>query len=151
VTLHPSTPQGDGVRVAIQQNMTELWSATIGPADTDPQTPANVSSVVVNAGDRIYFRTSALHDARDHIVDWDPVIEYTGTSALTDANQKNERRFQASSDFVLGGRDGMFLTVPFTGELRLVGTVTKAPTTDAVTLKVVRHTPATTTPAPDAG
>ncbi|TMQ07935.1 MAG: hypothetical protein E6J91_34515, partial [Deltaproteobacteria bacterium] len=136
--LRAGSPQGDGVRVAIQHNDAELWSATIAAGDTTPKPPVNVSAVPVHAGDRLYFRTSALDDARDHIVDWDPVIEYTGVPALADPNQLSERRFQASSDFVLAGRDGMITTVPFDGVIKLVGTVTKARTTDGVALQVTQ-------------
>lgn len=137
-SLHPGSPRGDGVRVAIQLADTELWSATIAAGDTTPQTPQNVAAVPVKAGDRLYFRTSALDDARDHVVDWDPAVEYTGLPALADPNQLSERRFQASSDFVLAGRDGMVTNVPFDGVIKLIGTVTKAPTTDGVTLEVTR-------------
>lgn len=139
--LHAGSPHGDGVRVAIQRNDSELWSATIAPDDTTPKPPDNVAAVPVKAGDRLYFRTSALSDARDHVVDWDPVVEYTGLPALADPNQLSERRFQASSDFVLAGRDGMVTNVPFDGVINLRGTVTKAQTTDAVTLEVTQ-TPA---------
>ncbi len=134
--LHAGSQQGDGVRVAIQLNNSELWSVAIAAGDTTPKPPDNVSAVPVKSGDRIYFRTSALDDARDHIVDWDPVIEYTGVPALADPNQLNERHFQASSDFVLAGRDGMVTNVPFDGVIKLSGTVTKARTTDGVTLEV---------------
>ncbi|TMQ18619.1 MAG: hypothetical protein E6J90_19735 [Deltaproteobacteria bacterium] len=136
--LHAGSPQGDGIRVAIQLNDAELWSATIAAGDTTPKLPENVSAVPVHAGDRLYFRTSALDDARDHIVDWDPVIEYTGVPALADPNQLSERHFQASSDFVLAGRDGMVTNVPFDGVIKLTGTVTKARTTDRVTLEVTQ-------------
>lgn len=146
--LRVGSPLGDGVRVAIQHNTTELWSETIAAGDTTPKPPANVSAVVVAAGDRLYFRTSAGTDARDHVVDWDPAVEYTGTAALSDPNLRNERRFQASSDFVLAGRDGMFVTVPFDGIIKLVGTVTKAATTDDVTLEVLQHRDASTLPNP---
>lgn len=146
--LRAGSPQGDGVRVAIQLNDTELWSATIAAGDTTPKLPDNVSAVAVHAGDRLYFRTSALDDARDHIVDWDPAIEYTGVPALADPNQRSERRFQASSDFVLAGRDGMVITVPFDGVIKLVGTVTKARTTDSVALEVTQS-PADSSQTPD--
>jgi RHS repeat-associated protein len=136
--LRTGSPQGDGVRVAIQLDGAELWSATIAAGDTTPKPPENVASVPVKAGDRLYFRTSALDDARDHIVDWDPVIEYTGTPALADPNLLSERRFQASGDFVLAGRDGMVTNVPFDGVIKLAGAVTKARTTDSVALEVTQ-------------
>ncbi|HEU4726667.1 MAG TPA: SpvB/TcaC N-terminal domain-containing protein, partial [Kofleriaceae bacterium] len=147
-SLHAGSPQGDGVRVAIQRNNAELWSATIAAGDTTPKPPENVSAVPVKAGDRLYFRASALDDARDHIVDWDPVIAYTGVPALADPNQLSERQFQASSDFVLAGRDGMVTNVPFDGVIKLAGTVTKARTTDSVTLEVTQS-PAGSSQAPN--
>ncbi|HZJ67916.1 MAG TPA: toxin TcdB middle/N-terminal domain-containing protein [Kofleriaceae bacterium] len=134
--LRAGSPPGDGVRVAIQLGATELWSAAIAPGDTTPKSPDGVSAIHVNPGDRIYFRTSALSDPRDHVVDWDPVVEYTGVPALADPNQLSERVFQASRDFVLAGRDGTVLVVPFDGVIKLAGTVTKAATTDSVTLEV---------------
>lgn len=137
-SLRAGSPIGDGVRVAIQRGTAELWSATIAAGDTTPKVPDGVSAVPVQAGDRLYFRVSALEDARDHIVDWDPVVEYTGVPALADPNQLNDRRFQASSDFVLAGRDGMVTNVPFDGVIKLSGTVTKAKTTDGVTFEVTQ-------------
>lgn len=137
--LRPGSPLGDGVRVAIQHNGIELWAESIAPGDFTPKVPVNVSAITVGAGDRLYFRVSGLGDARDHVVDWDPVIAYTGVPALADANLRDERRFEASGDFVLGGRDGMVVNVPFDGVIKLVGTVTKARTTDAVTLEVTQR------------
>ena len=67
--LRAGSPLGDGVRVAIQRNNAELWSQAIAAGDTTPWPPSNVSAVPVKAGDRLYFRTSALDDARDHVVD----------------------------------------------------------------------------------
>lgn len=139
VQLTAADPDADGVRVAIQRGTTELWSTTIAPIDTSEQTPSGVSSVSVSAGQRIYFRVSSLFDARGDEVSWDPKIEYVGLPAPADANGLSQSVYQASSDFILGGRAGAFVQVPLSGVVKLAGTVTKPATTDDVRLEVLKN------------
>ncbi|MBI4951311.1 MAG: hypothetical protein HY908_04705, partial [Myxococcales bacterium] len=139
VRLAAANPRADGVRVAIQQGQTELWSAAIGPTDTTAKHPSGVGSVPVQALVPIYFRVSGLDDPHDDRVLWDPKIEYTGVPQVLDGNGVDERKFEASTDFVLAGRSGAFVGLPFAGTVRLKGTVDKAATSDAVTFVVRRN------------
>ncbi|WP_051367030.1 SpvB/TcaC N-terminal domain-containing protein [Hamadaea tsunoensis] len=137
VTLQ-SGGAGDGVRVAVQHEGTELWSDTIEAADSSPHTPSNMDAVTVAAGDRLYFRVQSRDDGSHDEVAWDPVITYQGVPATTDVNGLDAYRFQASGDFTLGGRI-VTVKAPLTGTLHLSGDLHKnAATTDDVTALITR-------------
>lgn len=130
----------DGVRVAIQRNGSELWSATIGPDDYAPRAPSGVSALNVRAGDRIYFRAQSVFDGNYDQVAWDPQISYRNVQPALDANGLDAYRYQASSDFTLAGRRDMTVEVPLTGTLRLAGALSKlGTTTDDVTLQILKN------------
>lgn len=136
----------DGVRVAIQQNGTELWSTLIGATDYAAKTPSGVSSIPVTKGDRLYFRVGSQSDGAYDQVSWDPVIQYvdpsTGTAlaAAPDANGLDARRYQASQDFTLAGRSGTNVQAPLNGSLRLAGVLHKSgSTTDDLTVQVAKN------------
>ncbi len=147
VTLDPALPgdpvpapayKGDGVTVAIQQNATQLWNATLTtPGSTT--TPTNVSAINVVKGDHIYFRVQSIDDGARDQVRWDPRIAYTFT-ALTDANGLSQSVFQQSQDFTLAGRPHTLGVAPLGGTLHFQGTLhkTKA-TTDDVTVQVLKN------------
>jgi len=142
VGVHTTSP--DGVRVAIQKDGTELWSATIPGGDNALRQPANVGSLVVSKGDDIYFRVQSLDDGAGDQVDWDPVVNYLNVPPMTDpgrldVNSRDVYSYKASDDFTLGGRPGIFVAMPFDGVAVLTGDVTKTrKTTDDVTVVVVR-------------
>src|SRR4029079_7163565 len=130
----------DGVRVAIQHNGTELWSTAIGPDDYSPKTPAGVDSIPVNRGDRLYVRVQSNVDGAYDQVSWDPRITYLDVTPSTDANNLNPYQYQAGADFVLAGRRGVNVRVPFNGTVRLSGELDKlGPTTDDVEVQVLRR------------
>ena len=130
----------DGVRVAIQVDGTELWSATIDAGDTSAHTPTGVDAVAVQKGDRIYFRVQSRNEGSDDIVSWDPLIEYVGTTATTDVNGLDPWHARASEDFVLAGRPGIQVSLPFNGKVFLAGDIHKnGVTTDDVTLLVLKN------------
>jgi len=130
----------DGVRVAIQQNGTELWNTTIGPNDYTPHTPASVTGLTVHRGDRFYFRSGSVSDGKFDQVSWDPVIAYQNITPATDVNGLDVYTYQASKDFTLAGRPGAIVTAPLTGTVHLAGTFHKAaPTTDDVTVLVLQN------------
>ncbi|HEX6686864.1 MAG TPA: SpvB/TcaC N-terminal domain-containing protein [Candidatus Limnocylindrales bacterium] len=136
VRLATPSATGDGVRVAIQHEDSELWSAQIGPQDTAERVPAGVSAVNVTRGQRLYFRVQSLFDGANDVVSWDPVVTYRNLPSGTDANGLDTHRFRASRDFTLGGRTAQ-VAMPLNGTVRFTGNVTKlGPTTDDVTVVI---------------
>src|SRR5262249_50580421 len=130
----------DGVRVAIQHNGAELFSQTIAATDYTPKAPQNVANVLVNAGDRIYFRVGSVFDGKFDQVAWDPVIAYHSVAAAIDVNGLDDYKYTASSDFTLAGRRGISVQTPFAGTLRMTDPLTKSgPTTDDVKLIVLKN------------
>src|SRR5690606_11864876 len=77
---------GDGVRVAIQHEGAELWTALIDGGDYTAKTPTGVSTIAVARGDDIYFRVGSRDDGASDEVAWDPVITYLNVSPTLDAN-----------------------------------------------------------------
>ncbi len=70
---------GDGVRIAIQHNASQLWAATL-PTAGSSITPS-LGAVTVAKGDRLYFRVQSIDDGvRDQVL-WNPTITYSGTAA----------------------------------------------------------------------
>ncbi|HBY96539.1 MAG TPA: sugar-binding protein [Chloroflexi bacterium] len=130
----------DGVRVAIQQNGSELWMTQVAADDYGPKTPTGVDAISVRAGDRIYFRVQSVFDGRYDAVAWDPQITYLNIQPTTDVNGLNPYAYQASADFVLAGRRDLFAVAPLTGTVRLAGTLHKlGQTTDDTTLLVLKN------------
>jgi RHS repeat-associated protein len=131
----------DGVRVTIQHNGAELWQTIIDPDDYTPKDPTSVDSVNVQAGDRIYFRVQSIFDGAYDQVAWNPTISYLDVPLqLTDANGLDPYKYQASEDFVMGGRPGIHVSAPVTGTLRLTGILQKlGVTTDDITLVASRN------------
>ncbi|MEU4162124.1 SpvB/TcaC N-terminal domain-containing protein [Actinoplanes sp. NPDC026670] len=135
VTLIQGQAEADGVRVAVQHEDTELWSAVLNPGAQVTPAPG---AITVERGDRLYFRVQSRFDGADDEVTWDPRIAYTAVPETTDVNGLDPYTYTASADFTLGGRAGSVLA-PVTGTLHLSGNLTKsAPTTDDVTAVITR-------------
>jgi len=110
--------KADGVRVAIQQQSKELWSATMGAAE-DPEpyrlVQPQLGDIAVKKGDTLYFRVQSNEDGMYDIVAWSPTVEYIANGqpmTFHDANTLNAYRYQAAEDFVLANRQ-LDLTVPY--------------------------------------
>ena len=129
----------DGVRVAIQLEDTELWSELIGDKDYIEHAPADVDSVRVKKGDRLYFRVQSVYDGAYDKVIWSPVITYTaGNASLKDENLMSPFRYEAEKEFVLAGRRSP-VSAPVKGTVHVVGTLRKrAVTSDDVTLVITK-------------
>ena len=127
----------DGVRVAVQKEGGELWSATIGGTDFSVHEPTGLGNIAVNRGERIYFRVQSVFDGSYDQVKWNPVVTYVGmpTSQL-DVNSLPAYQFTAGDDLVYSGR--VFpITLPFRGKLRISGDlIKKGVTTDDVTVAI---------------
>lgn len=130
----------DGVRVAIQLEGAELWTAVIAADNYAPQTPTGLDAVPVQRGERLYFRVQSVFDGAFDQVAWDPEITYLAVDTTrNDVNDLPEYRYSASRDFTLVGRRGT-VTLPVTGTLRLAGRWEKTGvTTDDVTLVISRN------------
>lgn len=129
----------DGVRVAVQQNGSEVSSATLeaGGATSAFTTPITRA---VAAGDRIYFRVGARTDGQNDLVVWDPTITYQGVGWSADANGLSQTTYDAGGDFTLAGRPDDTVAMPFAGTTIVNGTIdVGAALTDDIDVVVVRH------------
>ncbi|WP_160150190.1 SpvB/TcaC N-terminal domain-containing protein [Nonomuraea solani] len=132
----PAFADPDGVRVAVQHENDELWSARI--TDHAEHTPQGVGAIEVDKGEHLYFRVGSVLDGAADRVTWDPAVTYTSLPETADANGLSLTAYTASEDFTLAGRAAT-VTVPRDGTLTLAGSVTKtAVTTDDVTIRVTR-------------
>lgn len=132
---------GDGVRVAIQRENVELWSAIIPITDYNvPINPTGVSNIAVQKGDNIYFRVGSRDDGASDAVAWDPLITYSGLSPRPDANGLDVYRYQASEDFTLGGRSEISAKTPLDGTVRVTGDFEKLrKTTDDIAVQIIKN------------
>jgi RHS repeat-associated protein len=125
----------DGVRAAIQLKGIELWSANIAANDFTPKTPTEVNEVMVQKGDKIYFRVqSKFNGAYDQVV-WNPEITYSShTPALKDANALPLYQFKSDKDFLISadGAAGMAIG----GQIKITGNFVKPFTSDTVTVQI---------------
>jgi RHS repeat-associated protein len=129
----------DGVRVAVQHNDQELWSARIEADDYAPHIPTGLESVDVRRGDRLYFRVQSIEDGRYDAVAWVPQIQYLGRPDIRDVNGLPIYSYGADHDFTLAGSHGVDVPMPRSGRIRLTGALRKtAPTSDDVTLVVLK-------------
>ncbi|WP_346102959.1 SpvB/TcaC N-terminal domain-containing protein [Nonomuraea maheshkhaliensis] len=134
----PAFADPDGVRVAVQHENDELWSARIEAGDRDEHTPQGVDAVQVSKGQHLYFRVGSVHDGAADRVTWNPAITYTGLPETSDANGLPLTSYTAADDFTLAGRAAT-VTVPRDGTLTLGGALTKsAATTDDLTILITR-------------
>ncbi len=145
VTLSPANGTStDGVRVAIQQNITEVSSATL--LMTGATAFSSTITRSVGAGDRIFFRVGSIGDGANDEVTWAPKITYTAITDVgdiatvpADVNGLSQKVFDAKSDFTLSGRPGSKIMMPLEGTVRFAATISKSKvTTDDLTL-VLRH------------
>ncbi|MFF2275959.1 SpvB/TcaC N-terminal domain-containing protein [Agromyces sp. NPDC058126] len=153
----------DGVRVAIQLNEASEIPETL-VAD-DPATPDDESvafdaptELVVQAGDRVYFRVGSIDDGAHDEVAWAPTVTYTeiggdavvdegsvdpvpdGTTEVPlDVNGLSQTIYSIADDFTLAGRPNTRVVMPYDGTVRFTATVVKSrATSDELTLVVDR-------------
>lgn len=130
------TESEDGVRVAIQHKGTELWSETIQPDDFSEVNPTGVSSILVDPGDRIYFRVQSIENGSNDRVLWKPVITYSDHRPdLTDANGLPIFQFNAYDDFLISTQASTGM--PIDGTVNIEGRFSKPVTTDDIRLEIV--------------
>ncbi|WP_113983221.1 toxin TcdB middle/N-terminal domain-containing protein [Spongiactinospora rosea] len=126
----------DGVRVAVQHEDSELWSARI--TGNGEHAPQGVDAIKVKKGEHLYFRVGSVMDGSADRVTWNPKISYTDLPETTDANGLSLTTYTASEDFTQAGRAAT-VTVPRDGTLTLGGALAKtAVTTDDLTIRITR-------------
>ncbi len=129
----------DGVRVSVEKGGATLWSRTIGRDDHSLYSPANVSSISVSRGDRIFFRVQCGADKRANgsfdQIKWSPVIQYT-TGSGTALPDGGLRGVYPSTHGMTYGQDNM---VPTGGmsSLTLAGRMVKPVTSDSVIFRAI--------------
>ncbi len=138
--LLQSYAQDDGVRVAVQLNGTEVWSAEIEADAYTPVTPTGLSALAVAQGDHLYFRVQSVFNGVNDRVIWSPEIRYTAFedsvyTGLSDANGLPYDRYQAEEDFLLSAHQELGL--PLNGSIRISGTLEKNPTSDDLVVEIL--------------
>jgi RHS repeat-associated protein len=135
----------DGVRVAIQDKGTELWSSTISANDFTPKTPTGVNAVSVQKGDRIYFRVQSIFNGAYDQVHWIPEITYsTHVPGLNDANGQPIYQFQSDKDFLMSAP--LSVGMPIDGTIHIQGDFTKPVTSDSIVVTILKETNKVFTP-----
>jgi hypothetical protein len=130
----------DGIRYTIQHNNTELWADTISKDNYNEKNSNNIAldSIVVNAGDKIFFRLQSRYNRSFDKVIWDPYISYDGCLVEYDANGLDFRRFQASNDFLLDQQRSY--GAPVGGTMKVSGRIQIPELSDTVTIKIIQNT-----------
>ena len=146
VTLSPSSGVSpDGVRVAIQQESTEVAAANLVSAGSQAFTAAITRAV--EAGEEIYFRVGSVNNGANDEVEWNPTITYTAIDGIddlatvpTDVNGLSQTTYVAGDDFVLSGRPDTLVFMPFEGTVRFSATIDKTQaTSDDVTVALLHN------------
>jgi RHS repeat-associated protein len=138
-------PDADGVQVTIQHNGdVPVWVKQIPANDFNEYIPTGVNDIVVSKGDRIYFRVQSVFNGEADLLDWSPVIEYTGENfRLTDANNHKLFRYTAKREFVLS--TPLEIATPIPGRIKIESTFEKPQTTDDVQVEIIRKSGSTQT------
>ena len=146
VTLSPASGSSlDGVRVAIQQESTEVAAANL--VNTGSQAFTTAITRDVAAGDDIYFRVGSVNNGANDDVEWSPTITYTAIDGVTDmstvptdVNGLSQTTYVAGDDFVLSGRPDTLVIMPFGGTVHFSATIDKTKaTSDDVTVVLLHN------------
>ncbi len=128
--------KSDGIRAAIQVKGNEVWSLKISKGDASSHT-ANVNSISVNTGDRIYFRLQSgdekfSNGAFDQ-VEWAPVISYVGETSVLTPDGYQSAVFDAAESNISSAQSA----IPISGDnIVIKGVLNKPVTSDDVTLRI---------------
>lgn len=129
----------DGVRVSIQKNKALLWSHEIPSGNYQSVSPEGLDTVLIKAGDRLYFRVNSIYDGAFDVVEWNPLIEYLNVDTATiDENGITVYRYEAKSDVVNYGYNNIG-AVPVKGNLQFTGNIVKSGiTSDDITVNIFK-------------
>ena len=156
--------KADGVHIYVQKAGQLLWDETIAATDYATKTKLD-NNIVVEKGQKIYFRVSSIYDGNYDKVYWDPTITYqritqpvknsngsignieqTITAPLIDVNNLSLNTYQASTDFIATSSAGV--VVPTNGNITFSGILNKPLTSDHITLKITGQQIGVENPAP---
>ena len=144
--IRKAESNGDGVDAAIYHNDQRLWSRRFAASDLAPCSPApgnacgGVLEREVRAGDSLYFLAGSVEDTDGDALQWTPVVAYNGQDP--NAREPHGTRtfvFDARDDFHLAGYRGAGWAAIAGGTVRITGPLVKLPTSDEVTVSVVRR------------
>ena len=137
---------GDGVKVQIFQNGSQLWQRTFAAGDTAACVPAAGDSCgggltfSVQAGDRLYFLSDSIRDTSNDALLWAPRVTYTGQDATAQEPWgSNVFVFDGGADFRLAGPPGGSWLATADGTAQVQGPIAKQATSDDVTVTVVKN------------
>ncbi|HEX3552181.1 MAG TPA: SpvB/TcaC N-terminal domain-containing protein [Thermoanaerobaculia bacterium] len=137
---------GDGVKVQIFKNGSQLWQRTFAAGDTAACVPGDGDSCgggltfSVQAGDRLYFLADSLRDTSNDALLWAPRVTYTGQDAAAQEPWgANVFVFDGGADFRLAGPPGGPWLATEAGTAQVQGPIVKQPTADDVTVTVVKN------------
>ncbi|WP_295795219.1 SpvB/TcaC N-terminal domain-containing protein [Mucilaginibacter sp.] len=125
----------DGVRASIQVSGNVVWSTAIPAGDFGIKNPTGVTNLNVKKGQRIYFRVQSVYNGNGDVVSWNPTIDYQNALIpATDANHRMSAHYNATDDFILDNKKGVFVTKD--GTVKIDGSFLKSKTSDSVRLLV---------------
>jgi RHS repeat-associated protein len=141
---------GDGVRAQIYRDNSLLWQRQVTQDDLSACVPAGTNGcgaglgLHVAAGDRLYFKTSAIDDTTKDDLQWNPTITYQvapALSSLREADGSSIYRFAQADDHRLAGPPRAEWIAAAQGSVHIRGQLTKLGTSDDVVLEVVKTSP----------
>ncbi|NUQ24995.1 MAG: hypothetical protein HUU34_13670 [Saprospiraceae bacterium] len=131
-----NTPEDDGVKVSVENEGSSVWSDNISGQDFAPRT-MNITPIDVDKGERIYFRVQSIFNGSNDRVVWDPLIQYIDIpSSQIDANNRPNRRFKASEDFLVSAPQ--YIEIFESGTINIDGAFSKPITSDDLKVEVLK-------------
>ena len=130
--------KADGVRVAIQSGVGELWNKQIAKGDVTVYN-ASVDNISVTKGQRIYFRLQSgnqemSNGAFDEVI-WNPTITYTGKPDRINPDGQSTITFPTNEGELLNDLTGLILLEA--SPVTVNGNFIKPITSDSLTLWVM--------------
>ena len=137
---------GPGVIARIYFNGGLIWSRTLTDAQPCEPAPGNGCggglALTVAAGDRIITQLEAVGAPVVEDVAWDPTVSYQVDPSLSGLREPFGApiyRFSEADDFRLAGQPSVPWAATSNGTVAIAGTVSKSPTSDDVTVQVVKR------------
>ncbi|MBP1630329.1 MAG: repeat-associated core domain protein [Bacteroidetes bacterium] len=131
----------DSVKLSIQKGSGATYLQSLYLYPSDPIASFNMS-VSVTAGEEIYFRMQSLSSRKYDKVVWNPIIEYTSLTNITnpnldekDANGLNVYKFNYTDDFLISGEQE--IEMPVDGTLQITTSLPTGLTLSEITALII--------------